>query len=87
MPQLIDIRVAANGRMVLPRAAREALGVTGAGIVALSVDGDDVRLTAIHASVARAQALYRAHVVNDQSSAALLAARRREIAKDRAAGR
>lgn len=87
MPQSIIIHVAANGRMVLPHAARAALGVTGAGIVALSVDGDDVRLTTISASVAGAQALYRTHVVDDQPSDRLLAARRHESAKDRTAGR
>ncbi len=40
MQETIDVRVATNGRMVLPRSVRNALGVTGAGVVVLSVDGD-----------------------------------------------
>jgi bifunctional DNA-binding transcriptional regulator/antitoxin component of YhaV-PrlF toxin-antitoxin module len=38
MQQMIDIRIAENGRMVLPRLARKALGVTGAGVVVLSIE-------------------------------------------------
>ncbi len=82
MPDVIDVRVAPNGRMVLPRAARAALGVTGAGVVAVTVEGDVVKLTSMRASIARAQALYRAHVKDDQSSDAFLEARRREAAGD-----
>ena len=51
MPDVMDVRVASNGRMVLPRAVREALGVTGAGVVVLSVDGDEVKLSSITLSV------------------------------------
>ncbi|WP_293905486.1 hypothetical protein [Phenylobacterium sp.] len=40
MSKPTDIRIAPNARMVLPEAAREALGVAGAGLVAVSVDGD-----------------------------------------------
>ena len=78
MSQLIDVRIAPNGRMVLPKAAREALGVTGAGLVAVSVDGDAVILTSMASNVRRAQALYRAHVREDQTSNAFLEARRLE---------
>jgi bifunctional DNA-binding transcriptional regulator/antitoxin component of YhaV-PrlF toxin-antitoxin module len=85
MTEVIDVRVASNGRMVLPRAAREALGVTSAGVVVLSMDGDEVRLTSMNHNIRRAQALYRAHVVEDQSSDAFLQARRLEAARDRAA--
>ena len=81
MALLTDVRVAPNGRMVLPKAAREALGVTGAGLVAVSVDGDAVTLTSMASNVRRAQALYRAHVRKDQSSDAFLEARRLEAEK------
>lgn len=81
MSEVIDIRIAPNGRMVLPKAAREALGVTGAGVVALSVDGEAVTLTSMASNVRRAQALYRAHVTDDQTSEAFLEARRAEAAK------
>jgi bifunctional DNA-binding transcriptional regulator/antitoxin component of YhaV-PrlF toxin-antitoxin module len=85
MQEVMDIRVAPNGRMVLPKAARAALGVTGAGIIALSVDGDQVKLTSMRSSIQRAQALYRAHVKNDQPSEALLEERRAEATKEQAA--
>jgi len=85
MAAVIDVRVAPNGRMVLPRSAREALGVKGAGVVLLSVEGGEVKLTSMAQAVARAQELYRTHASADGSSEAFLAERRREAAQDRAA--
>ena len=82
MSQMIDVRIAPNGRMVLPKAARAALGVTGAGIVALSVDGDEVKLTSMASRVRYAQALYREHVKNDRSSDDFLEERRREAERE-----
>ena len=82
MSEMIDVRVAPNGRMVLPRAVREALGLTGSGVVVLSVDGDEVKLTSMRRSVRGAQALYRAHVTDDRPSDEFLEARRREAARD-----
>lgn len=82
MSQAITMRVAANGRVVLPKAAREALGVTGAGVVAVLVDGDEVKLTSMASRVRYAQALYREHVKNDRSSDDFLEERRQEAAKE-----
>ena len=87
MQHLIDIRVAPNGRMVLPKAARSALGVTGAGVISLSVEGDEVKLTSMASNVKRAQALYRQHVKFGTSSDDFLEARRREAAVDDARDR
>lgn len=87
MQQVIDVRVAPNGRMVLPKAARAALGVTGAGVVVLSVDGDEVKLTSMASRVRYAQALYREHVKNGTSSDDFLKERRREAAEENARGR
>ncbi|MDQ2859324.1 MAG: AbrB/MazE/SpoVT family DNA-binding domain-containing protein [Pseudomonadota bacterium] len=84
MNRSIDVRVAPNGRMVLPRVVREALGVNGPSVVVLSLEGDEVKLTSARRGVARAQALYRANATADQSSDAFLAERRRESARDRA---
>ncbi len=84
MSEVVDVRIATNGRMVLPRAVREALGMTGAGVVLLTVDGDDVRLTSMRRSIERAQALYRQYVIDDQPSGAFLEDRRREAERDRA---
>lgn len=86
MQEVIDVRVAPNGRMVLPRAVRNALGVTGAGVVVLSIDGNEVKLSSVRQSISRAQALYRAHASADQSSDVFLEARRLEAAQDDANG-
>jgi bifunctional DNA-binding transcriptional regulator/antitoxin component of YhaV-PrlF toxin-antitoxin module len=51
MQEMIDVRVATNGRMLLPRSVRNALGVTGAGVVILSVDGDEVKLSSMRQSI------------------------------------
>lgn len=80
--QQMDIRVATNGRMVLPRSVRDALGVTGSGIVVLSVDGDEVKLTSMRQSINRAQALYRQHATNDLTVDDFIAERRAEAARD-----
>ncbi len=85
MQEMIDVRVATNGRMVLPRSVRNALGVTGAGVVVLSVDGDEVKLSSMRQSINRAQALYRANVTNNQSSDDFLEERRIEAEQDQAA--
>ena len=85
MQTTIDVRVAPNGRMVLPRSVRDVLGVTGAGVVVVSVDGDEVTLSSMRQSINRAQALYREHVRNDQTSDAFLEERRREAAREQAA--
>ena len=87
MSQMIDIRIAPNGRMVLPKAARAALGVTGASIVSLSVDGDEVKLTSMASNVKHAQALYRQHVKNGRSSDDFLEERRQEAARENARDR
>jgi bifunctional DNA-binding transcriptional regulator/antitoxin component of YhaV-PrlF toxin-antitoxin module len=87
MQNVINTRIAANGRLVLPKAVRAALGVTGAGVVALTVDGDAVTLTSMASRVKHAQALYRQHVRNDLSSDDLLAERQQDAERDRLAGR
>jgi AbrB family looped-hinge helix DNA binding protein len=80
----IGVRVAANGRLVLPKAARVALGVEGEGVVVLRIEDGAVVISSVRADGARAQALYRAHVKNDLPSDEILQTRREEAAKDRA---
>ncbi|MCU0886164.1 MAG: AbrB/MazE/SpoVT family DNA-binding domain-containing protein [Beijerinckiaceae bacterium] len=82
MQELIDIRIAKNGRMVLPRAARQALGVTGAGVVVLSIEGENVKLTSMQQSIKRAQELYRVHATNDLPVDDFLVERRAEAARE-----
>ncbi len=82
MSETIDVRIAPNGRMVLPRAAREALGLTGAGVVVVSLDGNDVRLTSMRESLLQAQALYRANSTNALSTDDFLKNRRDEALQE-----
>lgn len=87
MSQIINARVAANGRMVLPKTVRAALGVTGAGVVALTVEGDEVRLTSMASRIKHTQALYREHVKNGTSSDGFLEERRQDAERERLRGR
>ena len=57
----IDVKVASNGRMVLPALVRKAMGIHGDAKVILTVEDDQVRLSPIGHGVSRAQALYREH--------------------------
>ena len=84
MKQDMDIRVAANGRMVLPRTVREALGVSGAGVVVLSIDGDQVKLSTMQQSLKRAQMLYKSSATVDKSSDDFLSERRKESLRENA---
>ena len=78
MAETIDLRVGANGRMVLPKALRQAMGLAGDTKVIATLDGEELRLTPIHHGARRAQELYRQHVKNDQSTDDFLADRRAE---------
>lgn len=59
--QSIDVKVASNGRMILPASVRKAMGLHGDVKVILTVEDDQVRLSPIGHGVSRAQALYREH--------------------------
>lgn len=85
MGMSIDVRVAQNGRMVLPRAVRNALGMTDGGTVVVSIEGDEVTLSSIRHSVRHVQELYRQHVQNDMTSDDFVAERRAEAERDKGA--
>ena len=80
MKHVMDVRVGNNGRMVLPKSVREALGVVDGGGVVLSVEGDVVKLTSMAQSIRRAQALYRQHASTKVSVEDFLKERRAEAA-------
>ena len=82
MAEIVDVRVAPNGRMVLPNRIRKSLGLSGGGMLLVSIEGDHVELRRVSHGVAEAQALYRAHVLDDQSSDDFLKSRRAEAALD-----
>lgn len=73
-----DVKVAANGRMVLPKLVRNALGVEGETRLIVTVEDGSVRLAPIAAVVEEVQRLYRENVVNDTSSDEFLAGRKAE---------
>lgn len=55
----IDLNIAANGRMVIPKAVREAMGLRGPSKVTLILDKDGVRLETPLQRLERAKELYR----------------------------
>lgn len=66
--QTIDVKVASNGRMVLPLSVRKAMGLHGDAKIILTVEDDEVRLTPIGHGVTKAQALYREHAKHARST-------------------
>ncbi len=78
--QTIDIKVASNGRMVLPASVRKAMGLHGDAKVILTVEDDQVRLSPIGHGVSRAQALYREHAKHARTTDDFLDDRRVEAA-------
>jgi bifunctional DNA-binding transcriptional regulator/antitoxin component of YhaV-PrlF toxin-antitoxin module len=76
MTIVTDVKLAANGRMLLPQAVRDAMGITGETRIIVTVDGTDVRLSPIKNVVSKLQALYREHATHDADSAAFLDERR-----------
>ena len=83
--QSFDLKVASNGRVVLPRAVRALLGVLDEGKVILTVDDEAVTLHSMAARVRRAQALYRKHAKNPRTVDDFLADRREGEARRDAA--
>lgn len=78
MAQSLAIKVGANGRMVLPKAMRTAMGLSDSGVIVASVVDGEIRMTTMAKNIAAVQAYYRAHVVIDSSTDDFLAERRRE---------
>jgi AbrB family looped-hinge helix DNA binding protein len=83
MPASYDAVVAENGRMVLPKAVREALGIRGEGRVTLTVEDDEVRLSAIDKEIEAAQDLFAKLASGpDLSTDDLVAEKRAEAARE-----
>lgn len=78
----MDVKVAANGRLILPRKARDAMGLSGDAKVHLSIDGDVVRLEPISRRVLRARELYRQAVTNPRTTDEFLRDRKEEADAD-----
>ena len=82
MNMAFDAKVALNGRLVLPKRVREALGMADGGTVVFSVEGDEVKLTSIRQSISRAQQLYRHYATSDLTVDDFIAERRAEAARE-----
>lgn len=80
--QSIDIKVASNGRMILPASVRKAMGLHGDAKIILTIEDDQVRLSPIGHGVSRAQALYREHARQARSTDDFLTDRKAETAAD-----
>lgn len=80
--QTMDIKVARNGRMVLPASVRKAMGLHGDATVILTIEDDQVRLAPIGHGVSRAQALYREHARQARTTDDFLNDRKAETAAD-----
>ena len=78
----IDIKVASNGRMVLPLSVRKAMGLHGEAKVILTIEDDEVRLSPIARGVSRAQALYREHAKTVRTTNDFLSDRKAEALAD-----
>lgn len=82
MALTMDVRVAENGRLILPQSVRKAMGLTGETKVILTLENDEVRLSPIGHGVARARELYRQHANAARSTDEFLADRREEVARE-----
>ena len=82
MATTMDVKVAENGRMILPQSVRKAMGLQGEAKVILTVENDEVRLTPIGHGVARARALYRQHAKAERTTDDFLADRAAETASE-----
>ena len=80
--QSIDVKVAGNGRMILPASVRKAMGLHGEAKVILTVEDDQVRLSPIGHGVSRAQALYREHAKQLRTTDDFLSDREAEAVAD-----
>lgn len=78
----IDLNIAANGRMVLPKAVRQAMGLNGAAKVTLILDDDGVRLETPLQRLERAKALYRKTAKNPRTLDDFLRDRRDEAQRE-----
>ena len=78
----MDVKVAANGRLILPRKARDAMGLSGDAKVHLSIEGDVVRLEPISRRVLRARELYRQAITNPRTTDDFLRDRKEEADAD-----
>ncbi len=72
------VKIAANGRMVVPKALRDAVGIKGETDLVLSVEDGQIRISTVADRVRHAQELFRKAVKHDFTSDEFLATRERD---------
>ena len=75
------MRIAENGRLVIPSSFRRALGIEAGDEVILRLENDELHIISQRQRLARAQALVRRYVDPSRSLADELIQERREAAK------
>ena len=75
------VKVAANGRMVIPAPVRSALGLSQGGDVVLTLEDGCVRIETLDDAIGRAQAMVARYVPKDVSLVDELIAERRLAAQ------
>jgi len=81
MTQRVKLKIAGNGRVVIPAEFRRALGVAGGGEIILRWEDDELRITTMKQNVERAQRRAKRYLKPDVSLVDELIAERREAAK------
>lgn len=77
----IRARVNENGRIVIPAALRQALGIAAGDELILRVQDDELRITTLRGRIERARQIVRRHVKPGRSLVDELIAERRKAAK------
>lgn len=73
-----NVKITADGELVLPPEVRKAIGLEGEARLTAKVENGEVRLIPTEARVARAQALYRKYAKRGRSTDEFLATRERD---------
>ncbi len=82
-PSQVWAQVGSDGRVVIPAAYRELLGIEGSGHVFMLLEGDEVRLMGRDGALRRAQELVAPYLKDESMSTdAFLADRRREARRE-----
>ena len=72
------VKIAANGRLVLPKAMREAAGIKGETQLVLTLKDGQIRISTFADRVRKAQEIFRKSVKRPFSSDDFLATRERD---------
>ena len=77
----VHAKINENGRIVIPAAMREALGIVPGEEVVLRIEDDELRITTMRHRIERARELVRRHVKPGRSLVDELMAERRKAAQ------